>query len=33
LRLYGISAVTGEGLAQVLEAAWKDLVKARLKQD
>jgi GTP-binding protein len=33
LRLYGISAVTGEGLAQVLEAAWKELVKAREKQD
>jgi GTP-binding protein len=33
LRLYGISAVTGEGLAQVLEAAWKELVKARETQD
>ncbi|HEY5283950.1 MAG TPA: GTPase ObgE [Polyangia bacterium] len=29
LRLYGISAATGEGLPQVLEAAWTALVKAR----
>ena len=33
LKLHGISAATGEGLAQVLEAAWKALVKARQKQD
>ena len=32
LQLHGISAATGEGLAQVLEAAWKVLVKARQKQ-
>jgi len=32
LRLHGISAATGEGLAPVLEAAWKVLVKARQKQ-
>jgi GTP-binding protein len=29
LRLYGISAATGEGLPQVLEVAWKALVAAR----
>ena len=29
LRLYGISAATGEGLPQVLEIAWKALVAAR----
>jgi GTP-binding protein len=29
LRLLGISAATGEGLAPVLEAAWKALTKAR----
>ena len=32
LQLHGISAATGEGLTQVLEAAWKELVKARQKQ-
>jgi GTPase len=29
LKIYGISAVTGEGLPEVLEVAWKALVKAR----
>ena len=29
LRLFGISAVTGEGIAEVLEAAWAALVTAR----
>jgi len=33
LRLHGISAATGEGLPEVLEAAWKELVKARQKAD
>ncbi len=32
LKLYGISAATGEGLPEVLEAAWKALAKARQKQ-
>ena len=32
LRLFGISAATGEGLGPVLEAAWKALAKARQKQ-
>ncbi len=29
LRLHGVSAVTGEGLGQVLETVWKALAKAR----
>ncbi len=32
LKLHGISAATGEGLPEVLEAAWKALAKARQKQ-
>jgi GTP-binding protein len=32
LRLYGISAATGEGLPQVLEVAWKALVAARAEE-
>jgi GTP-binding protein len=32
LRLFGISAATGEGLGPVLEAAWKALTKARQEQ-